>query len=101
MSVINSKDWEKQSDMVITILYPAFFSEYCHFQDNQKNNLKSTEIKILIFLFSRLSYHFLSCFLNVAGLLYGGYENNTLNSFLLGLSGIALIASNSYLILVV
>lgn len=54
MSVINGKDSEKQSYMIITItLYPPFFSENCHFQDNQKNNLKSTEIKILYFFFSQ------------------------------------------------
>lgn len=92
MSVINSKDWQNQRDTIITtILYPAVFSEYCHFCDNQKNNLKSTEIRIRLFLFSRLSRYFL----NVAGLPYSGYENNILNGFLFSLSGIALIGSTA------
>lgn len=59
MLVINNKACEKQSDMILTnVLYSTFFLEY-DFQDNQKNNVKSSEVKMLNFIFSRLSHYFL------------------------------------------
>lgn len=59
MLVINNKACEKQSDMILTnVLYSTFFLEY-DFHDNQKNNVKSSEVKMLNFIFSRLSHYFL------------------------------------------
>jgi len=83
MLVINNRACEKQSDIIlIIILYSTFFLEH-DFQDNQKNYVKSSEVKILIFIFSRLSRYFLlfseCCWLILQWLW------NILNGFLFGL----------------
>lgn len=83
MLVINNRACEKQSDIIlIIILYSTFFLEH-DFQDNQKNYVKSSEVKILIFISSRLSHYFLlfseCCWLILQWLW------NILNGFLFGL----------------
>lgn len=92
ISIINSNDWQNQSD-ITTIFYPAFFSEYCHFQNN-RTILKAHKSKHWFFFF--LGCLIISCyFLNVHGLLYSHYENNILNVFFFSLSVIALKSSTA------